>query len=96
MLQLLIVLCLNFLTKQTINFTKTRQSTETVSGWVVMIRKSHHSWQEMRNGKQENETATLGCYDTSVELYIIQDNRVYMLCKVDQVFSARGGRPIHA
>ena len=62
----------------TINFTKTRQSTETVSGWVVMIRKPHHSWQEMRNGKQGNETATLGCYDTSVELYIIQDNRVHV------------------
>ena len=38
MLQLLIVLCLNFLTKQQLaNFTKTRESTETVSGWVLVL-----------------------------------------------------------
>ena len=50
----------------------------------------------MRNGKKGNEMATLGYYVTSVELYIIQDNRVYMLCKVAQVFSARESRPIHS
>ena len=50
----------------------------------------------MRNGKRGNETAMLGYYDTNVELYIIEDNRVYMLCKVAQVFSARGSRPIHS
>ena len=58
----------------------------------AVIRKPHHSWREMRNGKRGNETATLGYYDTSVELYIIQD----MLCKLAQVFSARGSRPIHS
>ena len=58
------------------------------------IRKLHHSWREMRNGKQGNKTAMLGYYDTSVKLYIIQDNTVYLLCKVAQVFSARGSRPI--
>ena len=31
-----------------------------------------------------------------IELYVIQDNRVYVLCKVAQVFSARGSRPIHS
>ena len=50
----------------------------------------------MRNGQKGNEMATLGYYVTSVELYVIQDNRVYMLCKVAQVFSARESRPIHS
>ena len=57
-------------------------------------RKPHHSQQEMRNGKRGNGTARLGHYTLQVGSYIKQDSRVYMLCKVAQVFSARGGRSI--
>ena len=47
-----------------------------------------------RNGKRGNETGSLGCYNTCkwwsegciLSMVVIQDSRVYMLCKVAQVF----------